>query len=82
MVPHTCEVAALLVRSGHVPLMLLDDVMSELDPQHRELLVALLGRDGQSLITATEPSQVPAPAALRLAVSGGMIVAGPALKAA
>src|SRR6476469_9759534 len=76
------ERAALVEAGRGAPLMLLDDVMSELDPQHRELLVALLGRDGQSLITATEPSQVPAPAALRLAVSGGMIVAGPALRAA
>jgi recombinational DNA repair ATPase RecF len=39
--------------------MLLDDVMSELDPDRRLLLVELLTRGGQALITATEPTQVP-----------------------
>jgi DNA replication and repair protein RecF len=41
------------------PLMLLDDVMSELDLEHRRLLVALLAGTGQALITATEADQVP-----------------------
>jgi DNA replication and repair protein RecF len=42
-----------------LPLLLLDDVMSELDPERRRLLVALLGDEGQALITATELEQVP-----------------------
>lgn len=41
------------------PLMLLDDVMSELDPERRGLLVATLEGTGQALITATERDQVP-----------------------
>ncbi len=39
--------------------MLLDDVMSELDPDRRELLVATLAPAGQALITSTEAGQVP-----------------------
>ena len=54
------------------PLMLLDDVMSELDLEHRRLLVALLAGTGQALITATESDQVPgAEGGLRLAMREG-----------
>jgi DNA replication and repair protein RecF len=53
------ERAALLAAGRPAPLMLLDDVMSELDPEHRELLVASLANAGQALITATEPGHVP-----------------------
>ncbi len=43
------------------PLMLLDDVTSELDAAHRRLLVEhLAGGGGQALITATETDQLPA----------------------
>ena len=43
------------------PLMLLDDVTSELDAAHRRLLVEhLADGGGQALITATEPDQLPA----------------------
>ena len=53
----------LLASRGVAPLILLDDVMSELDPKHRGLLVERLGgAQGQALITATEASQVPAAA--------------------
>jgi DNA replication and repair protein RecF len=42
------------------PLMLLDDVTSELDAEHRGLLVAhLAGGDGQAVVTATEPDHLP-----------------------
>ena len=44
------------------PLMLLDDVTSELDADHRRLLVEHLADGGQALITATEPDQLPAEA--------------------
>jgi DNA replication and repair protein RecF len=43
-----------------VPLLLLDDVMSELDPARRERLVDLLGGPGQVLITAADAESVPA----------------------
>ena len=43
--------------------MLLDDVMSELDPERRALLAARLDDGtGQALITATEAGQLPASA--------------------
>jgi DNA replication and repair protein RecF len=41
------------------PLMLLDDVMSELDGDRRRALVELLRSGGQALITATELAHVP-----------------------
>ena len=41
-------------RRGRAPLMLLDDVMSELDADRRELLAELLRSGGQALVTATE----------------------------
>lgn len=44
------------------PLLLLDDVMSELDPGRRERLVARLDDGGQALITAADEESLPAPA--------------------
>jgi DNA replication and repair protein RecF len=66
------ERAALLEADRPAPLMLLDDVMSELDPEHRGLLVDTLAESGQALITATEPGHVPgSEGALRIAMSEG-----------
>lgn len=76
------ERAALLEADRSAPLMLLDDVMSELDPTHRELLVSLLDDAGQALITATEAAQVPSETALRIEVSEGALATAPALRAA
>jgi DNA replication and repair protein RecF len=57
---------AVLIDAGRPPpLMLLDDVMSELDPERRELLVGTLAGAGQALLTATEVSQVPAAEGIR-----------------
>jgi DNA replication and repair protein RecF len=53
------ERALLEERSGRAPLMLLDDVMSELDAARRELLAGLLRTGGQAVVTATELSHVP-----------------------
>jgi DNA replication and repair protein RecF len=59
-----------------LPLMLLDDVMSELDPARRTRLVEMIARGGQAMITATEAAHVPDPgSALMLAVDGGLIEA-------
>ncbi len=44
---------------GRLPLMLLDDVMSELDSLRRELLADLLRSEGQSLVTTTDLDHVP-----------------------
>ncbi|HEX6781082.1 MAG TPA: DNA replication and repair protein RecF [Solirubrobacterales bacterium] len=56
------EREALLAARRVTPLLLLDDVMSELDPGRRELLVARLGKGGQVLITAADEESVPSPA--------------------
>jgi DNA replication and repair protein RecF len=49
----------LLSRRGLPPLLLLDDVMSELDAERRLRLAELLRGGGQALITATEAEHVP-----------------------
>jgi DNA replication and repair protein RecF len=54
------EREALLAAHRVAPLLLLDDVMSELDPERRSCLVARLGRGGQALITAAAEESVPA----------------------
>jgi DNA replication and repair protein RecF len=56
-------------RRSRPPLMLLDDVMSELDADRRELLAGLLRADGQAIITTTEPEHVPG-----TALAGGGLV--------
>lgn len=56
------EREALLAARRVTPLLLLDDVMSELDPDRRARLVARLGDGGQVLITAADEESVPAAA--------------------
>jgi DNA replication and repair protein RecF len=56
------EREALLQARRVTPLLLLDDVMSELDPGRRDRLVARLGDGGQVLITAADEESVPAAA--------------------
>jgi DNA replication and repair protein RecF len=66
-----------------VPLMLLDDVMSELDVTRRELLSAELRSAGQSVIATTDLAYVPGSgdsAVTRLRISPGTIL-GEALAA-
>ncbi|MGK2954364.1 MAG: DNA replication/repair protein RecF [Solirubrobacterales bacterium] len=50
---------ALLAGGAPAPLMLLDDVMSELDGERRDRLVSRLLEGGQSVITAAETELVP-----------------------
>ena len=60
-----------------VPLVLLDDVMSELDSERRLLLAELLRSGGQALVTATEPEHVPGagdPGVVTLAATAGGLV--------
>jgi DNA replication and repair protein RecF len=54
------EREALLAARRVAPLLLLDDVMSELDLERRERLVERLARGGQALITAAAEESVPA----------------------
>jgi DNA replication and repair protein RecF len=56
------EREALLEARRVIPLLLLDDVMSELDPGRRERLVDRLGGPGQVLITAADKESLPAAA--------------------
>jgi DNA replication and repair protein RecF len=53
------EREVLLEARGRSPLLLLDDVMSELDAERRLRLAELLRGGGQALITATEAEHVP-----------------------
>ncbi len=57
------ERQALLEARQVSPLLLLDDVMSELDPGRRERLVERLAVGGQALITAAAEDSLPAAAA-------------------
>jgi DNA replication and repair protein RecF len=50
---------ALLAAGCPPPLMLLDDVMSELDGERRGLLASRLGSRGQALISATDATALP-----------------------
>lgn len=62
---------------GTFPLMLLDDVMSELDASRRGALTQQLLAEGQSLITTTDVSHVPGaerPDVVRLAVTEGAVL--------
>jgi DNA replication and repair protein RecF len=47
-------------RRGFAPLLLLDDVLSELDPGRRRILADRLRSFGQTLITSTSESALPA----------------------
>ncbi|MGZ4279741.1 MAG: DNA replication/repair protein RecF [Solirubrobacteraceae bacterium] len=66
---------------GAPPLLLLDDVMSELDETRRGLLVARLA-DGQALLTTTELAHVPGAddaGVVRVRVEAGGVLAEEAL---
>ncbi len=49
----TVELSYILHITNELPILLLDDILSELDPESRELVVQLLGKT-QSVITTTE----------------------------
>jgi DNA replication and repair protein RecF len=54
------EAELLAERGGDPPLLLLDDVLSELDPERREILVDRLRRTGgQAFLTATTAEALP-----------------------
>ncbi len=65
--------------SGRLPLVMLDDVLSELDERHRHGLISRLGTDlrvEQTLLTATEDHGVGAemPVSRVVQVSGGTMI--------
>ncbi|MCW3040294.1 MAG: recF [Solirubrobacterales bacterium] len=66
----------LTAERGATPLLLLDDVMSELDAGRRGLLVARITRAGQSLVTTTDLAHVPGAedaSVVRLLVTPGRV---------
>ncbi|MBI5311315.1 MAG: DNA replication and repair protein RecF [Actinobacteria bacterium] len=67
------ECEAIAAVTARRPLILLDDVTSELDATRRHLLVDRVARLGQVLITTTEREHVPAeaPVDVQLAIAGG-----------
>ena len=44
-----------LAARSAMPIMLLDDVLSELDPQRRRLLLEALAGQGQAWVTSADP---------------------------
>jgi DNA replication and repair protein RecF len=71
------EREALAAERAGPPLLLLDDVMSELDADRRERLMARLAAGGQSVITTTDLTHVPGSegaGVVRLAVGEGAVL--------
>jgi len=46
--------------AGEPPVLLLDDIFSELDPEHREAVIARMPAGAQVLVTAADDAQAPA----------------------
>jgi DNA replication and repair protein RecF len=70
------EAELLLAQRGVAPLLLLDDVLSELDPERRRTLAARVAARGQTVVTATDASFLPIDPAQLLHVSPGEVRAG------
>jgi DNA replication and repair protein RecF len=60
-------------RRGFAPLLLLDDVLSELDGSRRRALAERVQGPGQTLVTATQASSLPLEAAQLLEVTPGVV---------
>jgi DNA replication and repair protein RecF len=65
------EAEAIADRRGGPPLLLLDDVLSELDPGRRRVLADRIAAGGQTFVTSTTVSALPAAPDLLLEVSPG-----------
>jgi DNA replication and repair protein RecF len=70
------EAALLAERHSVPPLLLLDDVLSELDPERRRVLVRRVEGRGQTMITTTTRDALPGDPAQLLAVSPGVVREG------
>lgn len=55
------EREVLAAERGPTPLLLLDDVMSELDPERRSALIERVTRAGQCVVTTADREHVPTP---------------------
>ncbi len=65
------EASLLAARDGDVPLLLLDDALSELDADRRRRLSRRLGMVGQTVVTATGAEALPLAPAQLVAVTPG-----------
>jgi DNA replication and repair protein RecF len=72
------EAEAIATRTGVAPLLLLDDVLSELDPARRRILAERVRVSGQALVTATDAAMLPLEPDQLLTVTPGMIEEGAA----
>jgi DNA replication and repair protein RecF len=69
------EAELIAERRGFAPLLLLDDVLSELDPDRRRVLAERVQGTGQTLVTATQASSLPLEPAQLLEVTPGLVQA-------
>ena len=69
------EAELIAERRGFAPLLLLDDVLSELDPARRRVLAERVQSGGQTLVTATQASSLPLEPAQLLEVTPGLVQA-------
>jgi DNA replication and repair protein RecF len=67
------EAELIAERRGFPPLLLLDDVLSELDPNRRRVLAERVQGTGQTLVTATQASSLPVEPSLLLEVTPGLV---------
>jgi DNA replication and repair protein RecF len=67
------EAETIAERTGVPPLLLLDDVLSELDPGRRRILAARVGSAGQALVTATDAAMLPTAPDQLLEVTPGVV---------
>jgi len=67
------EAELIAERRGYAPLLLLDDVLSELDPGRRRVLAERVQKAGQTLVTATQASSLPVEPAQVLEVTPGLV---------
>jgi DNA replication and repair protein RecF len=69
------EAELIAERRGYAPLLLLDDVLSELDPKRRRVLAERVQGAGQTLVTATQASSLPLEPSQLLEVTPGLVQA-------
>jgi DNA replication and repair protein RecF len=67
------EAEVIVAQRGVPPLVLLDDVLSELDGDRRRILAERIGRAGQAVVTATGADALPLEPAQLLAVTPGEV---------
>lgn len=67
------EATVLRERVGSSPLVLLDDVLSELDGERRQALAEMISRGAQTVVTATAAAALPAEPAQSLSVTPGLV---------